>query len=191
MDMTMEFRAARKSDAPDLAELVNYAGEGMPLALWATMAEPGQDAWDVGRARAARDEGSFSWRNAQVAEIDGVVAGMIVTYVTAATPEVITEDLTPIFVPLLELENMVPQTRYVNILATKPEFRRLGIARRLIMDAEVGRPANGMSLIVADQNTGARRFYEGLGYREMARAPVVAGLGWETDHKEWILITKP
>ena len=46
-------RAARPDDAPALAELVNFAGEGLPLYLWGKMAEAGQTAWDVGRIRAA------------------------------------------------------------------------------------------------------------------------------------------
>ncbi len=189
--MTPIFRPANRADAPDLAELVNYAGEGMPLALWTNIAEPGQDPWEVGRARAARDEGSFSWRNGQVAEIDGTVAGMIMTYVTAKDPEELTDDLPAMFVPLVELENKVPETLYVNILATKPAFRRRGIAKRLMLDAENSKPANGMSLIVADKNTGARQFYSSLGYREIARAPLVAEMGWQTEHEEWILIAKP
>ena len=35
------FRPATSDDAIVLAELVNYAGEGMPLYLWSQMAEPG------------------------------------------------------------------------------------------------------------------------------------------------------
>ena len=70
-------RAARPDDAPALAELVNFAGEGLPLYLWGKMAEAGQTAWDVGRIRAARDDGAFSWRSAVVAEQDGTVAACL------------------------------------------------------------------------------------------------------------------
>jgi hypothetical protein len=38
------FRHSGKSDAPLLAELVNYAGEGMPLYLWGKLARPGETA---------------------------------------------------------------------------------------------------------------------------------------------------
>jgi hypothetical protein len=41
------FRPATSDDAIVLAELVNYAGEGMPLYLWGQLAEPGEAAWDV------------------------------------------------------------------------------------------------------------------------------------------------
>ena len=69
--MKPPFRSARGEDAPLLAELVNYAGEGLPLYLWGKLAGPGQTAWDVGRQRAAREEGSFSWRNAVIIEHEG------------------------------------------------------------------------------------------------------------------------
>ncbi len=188
--MSMTLRPARKTDAAELAQLVNMAGEGMPLALWTGMAEDGHDPWEVGKARAERDEGSFSWRNAVVAEVDGAVAGMVITYKTAAEPEEITPDTPPVFVPLIALENKAPETCYVNVLATMPQHRRKGVARQLMAQAEEGKPTNGMSLIVAEGNATARAFYEGLGYRETARATVVEGEGWCTDHKDWILITK-
>lgn len=60
----MTFRPATKTDAAVLAKLVNYAGEGMPLYLWTKLAKDGEDPWNVGRARAAREEGAFSYRNA-------------------------------------------------------------------------------------------------------------------------------
>ena len=50
---TTTLRPATIDDATVLAELVNRAGEGMPLYLWGQMAEPGEAAWDVGRRRAS------------------------------------------------------------------------------------------------------------------------------------------
>jgi hypothetical protein len=44
----------RPQDAPVLAELVNHAGDGLPLHLWSKMAVLGESAWDVGRRRAPR-----------------------------------------------------------------------------------------------------------------------------------------
>src|SRR6476620_4760627 len=58
------FRPATSDDAIVLAELVNYAGEGMPLYLWG-------------------------------------------------------------------LENLVPGTWYINVLAVQPQFRRQGLGARL------------------------------------------------------------
>ena len=54
MQSNRPFRPANVDDAGVLAELVNYAGEDMPLYLWGQMAESSQSAWDVGRGRGAR-----------------------------------------------------------------------------------------------------------------------------------------
>ena len=47
-------RPAALSDGPILAELVNYAGEGMPLYLWSKMAAPGESCALRPRTRARR-----------------------------------------------------------------------------------------------------------------------------------------
>lgn len=73
IDLPAGCRPATPDDADALAQLVNLAGEGLPLHLWERMAAPGQSPWDVGRARARRDTGGFSWRNATVREAKGRV----------------------------------------------------------------------------------------------------------------------
>jgi hypothetical protein len=50
----------------------------MPLYLWSKMAGPSESAWDVGRRRAAREEGSFSYRNAIMIDHDGECAGCLI-----------------------------------------------------------------------------------------------------------------
>src|SRR5690606_18738928 len=67
------FRPAAKSDASALAVLVDIAGEGMPSFLWSALAAPGQSPLEVGRERAQRETGGFSYRNATVAEIGGEI----------------------------------------------------------------------------------------------------------------------
>ena len=185
-------RPARQDDAPVLAELVNHAGEGLPLYLWTAMAAPGQTAWDVGRARAAREEGSFSYRNATMIDYDGQGAGCLIGYAIDEDPEPVTDETPAMFVPLLELENRAPDTWYVNVLAVLPEFRYLGLGSTLLRVAEhTGRylGKSGMSIIVSDANDGARRLYERHGYRETASRPMVKE-GWENDGRNWVLLTK-
>ena len=53
----MNIRDARPDDAPALATLIDYAGEGIPGWLWSQSAAPGQTAEQVGCERAAREEG--------------------------------------------------------------------------------------------------------------------------------------
>jgi hypothetical protein len=110
MQRNRTVRPATVGDAALLAELINYAGEGLPLYLWGEMAEPGESAWDVGRRRAAREEGSFSYRNATIIEQDGQCGGCLIGYEIAENPEPIPDDMPAMFVPLQELENFAPGT---------------------------------------------------------------------------------
>jgi len=180
-------------DAAALAELVNFAGEGLPLYLWTKMAKEGEDPWTVGQARARREEGSFSYRNAAVIEREGGVAACLIGYPLADEPEPIGAEMPAMFVPLQELENLAPGTWYVNVLAGYPQWRGHGFGTALLQHAEtLERTAgvkNGMSVIVADNNTGARRLYERVGYREVAKRPMVKE-NWASSGSAWILLTK-
>jgi ribosomal protein S18 acetylase RimI-like enzyme len=186
------FRPATKADAAVLAELVNHAGEGMPLYLWGKLAAPGETAWDVGRARAAREQGSFSYRNATIIEHRSEAAGCLIGYAIADAPLPLAPDTPAMFRPLQELENLAPETWYVNVLAVLPTFRNEGLGTELLRLAdETGRKlgSRGLSLIVADANAGARRLYARNGYRETATRPMVKE-GWINDGQNWVLMTK-
>lgn len=185
-------RAATPADATALAELINYAGEGMPLYLWGRMAAPGQDPWEVGRARALREQGGFSYRNAFVAEIGDAVAACLVGYPLAETPEPIDPATPSMFVPLLELEALVPGTWYVNVLATYPELRGRGIGGELLdFAAKLAKQSSlsRLSLIVSNGNHGARRLYERKGYRKLDERPMIKE-GWRNDGTSWELLAK-
>ena len=190
----MSFRPARKSDAAALAILVDIAGEGMPSYMWSHMRKAGQSVFEVGRARAAREEGGFSYRNATVAEIDGEVAACLIDYRLDDPYDV--GDLTkmPEMVrPLVGLEAKAPGSWYVNVLAAFPEFRGHGIGGRLLALAEERARARGStaaSVIVASENVGAMRLYARCGYREVARAGVVAYPGC-AHGGDWVLMVKP
>jgi ribosomal protein S18 acetylase RimI-like enzyme len=186
------FRPATPADAVVLAELVNHAGEGLPLSLWDKMTEPGETAWDVGRRRAARDEGSFSYRNAAIIEQDGQAAGSLIGYGIAKDPEPLPDDVPAMFRPLLELEALAPDTWYVNVLAVLPGYRGLGLGSQLLALAEeIGRAEGkaGMSIIVSDANDGARRLYERTGYRFVAERTMVKE-DWQNPGKNWVLLVK-
>lgn len=186
------FRSARPDDAALLAELVNYAGEGLPLYLWNQLAGPGEDPWDIGRQRAAREKGSFSYRNATVIEHEGEAAGCLVGYEVPDEPDPIPPDMPAMFVPLQELENLVPATWYVNVLAVLPGQRGKGLGARLLGLAEdtahsLGK--RGLSVIVSDANHGALRLYERSGYRETATRDMVKE-GWRNEGSRWVLLVK-
>ncbi len=187
------YRAATPADAEAMAELVNYAGEGLPLYLWTNMAEPEQSPWDVGRRRASRDIGAFSYRNTIVREADGRVVACLVGYPLADEPAPsVYDDLPAMFVPLQQLEDLAAGTWYVNVLAVYPDYRGKGYGSDLLRIAERlagGSRRNGLSIIVSDANIGARRLYERCGYRERAKRGMVKD-SWDNAGKKWILLMK-
>lgn len=187
-------RPATPQDAGALAALVNFAGEGLPIYLWTKMATSREDPWSVGRARARREEGSFSYRNATIIDEDGSVAACLIGYPLSEEPAPIDEMTMPaMFVPLQQLENLAPGTWYVNVLATYPKWRNKGLGTALLKHAEklaVTAGVNkGMSVIVADNNKAARRLYERIGYREVADRPMVKE-NWKSSGSAWILLVK-
>ena len=75
LELDPPLRLARDTDAAQLAELVNFAGEGLPLHVWTGLASDGQDPWDVGRMRQA--EKAREGKIVVVDYGDGAVAGLI------------------------------------------------------------------------------------------------------------------
>ncbi len=182
-------RPATPADAADMARLVDLASEGMVRRFWAEMAEPGEDVFAVGARRAARDEGAFSWRNGWIAELGGMVAGLLVGYRIGDAPEPVDE--APAMVRgLVELENAALGSWYVNVLATYAPHRGCGVGTALLRQATRLAEGTALSLIVADGNATARRLYEGFGFVEAERRPIVHD-GWESDSREWVLMLRP
>jgi ribosomal protein S18 acetylase RimI-like enzyme len=189
----MLIREARVSDAEHLVRFINMAADDLPLHFWKKSVGAEGDPLALGRERAARETGSFSYRNAWLAEVEGAVAACLLGYPADATPGPIDPGTPAIFVPLLELEALAPGTWYLNVLATYARFRGRGCGHALLAHAEEvarrgGHPA--ISLIAADTHVEALRLYRAKGYGEVARRPVVKE-DWQVDAGEWILFTKP
>jgi ribosomal protein S18 acetylase RimI-like enzyme len=188
------FRRAAPDDAPVIAELMNMAGEGLPLYLWQQTAGAGNPAWDIGIARARRDTGSFSYRNTVLRLVDDEIAACLIGFPLDDEPPVPNyAGMPPMFVPLQELEDQAPGTWYINALATLPKHRGRGYGGELLTLAEsIGASAGkrGLSLIVANSNHDARRLYLGRGFREVATRPMVKE-GWQSPGStDWILMRK-
>ena len=194
MNSHPSIRAARKSDASEMVALIDCAGYGMPLSVWQGMKTDEASALEVGRKRAMRDEGGFSYRNAHILESDGSVMGMLIGYPIDDPYDMGDMEKTPeAFRPLAELEAQVPGSWYVNVIAVHAEYRGRGLGTRLFGHAEriARQTRNGtMSIIFESRNLKAYRLYERLGYREAARRQRVTFPGDATGSEEWILMTK-
>lgn len=169
---------ATNTDCRALAELAMIAGEGVPGWFWAQSQQPGEDLCEVGARSVSSETGNFSYRNAWLAWLDNEIAGMLLAYRLpdadhpgdlAAYPEFMQ--------PLIELENLVPDSFYINMLASYPQFRNRGLGAALMAEAERQAVAAGcglLSLQVFEQNRGALRLYQRLGYAVTAQREIIA-----------------
>jgi GNAT superfamily N-acetyltransferase len=192
MNLEPPFRRATPADAAAMADFVHFASEGLALYLWTKMAGTTGDPWAIGRERAARETGAFSYRNGVLMEVEHRPAAGLIGYPLPDKAEPISHDMPAMFVPLQELENLAPGTWYVNVLAAYPEQRGKGCGAALLdladkIAADGGR--RGMSIIVADTNVGARRLYERGGYREIAKRAMVKE-DWQHPGRDWVLLVK-
>tara|TARA_E500000318_G_C3536640_1_gene202861 strand:+ start:124 stop:756 length:633 start_codon:yes stop_codon:yes gene_type:complete len=187
------FRDATKDDGDAMAQLINFAGEGLPAYLWQDMIEGNETVWDVGRRRAQRDEGGFSYRNTTLACIGDEIVGSLVGYAQPNTPEPFDPaDVPAMFVPMIELENLAPGSWYINVLAVFPEFRNRGVGSELIARAERNARQAGkltVSIIASDGNPGAVRLYQRHGYTQIASRRIVKD-DWKNPGENWVLLIK-
>lgn len=167
------FTAAQIEHSRTIARLYSISSDGVADYIWTQLAEPGQDILDVGQRRYERENTPFSYQSCTLAEVDGEIAGMMVEFPMSvdanAPPE---ED--PVLAPYSELEE--DASLYICGVALFERFRGHGIGSEFMRQAEQSATAQGLSklsLIVFEQNTGAKSLYDRLGYIETARAAVV------------------
>ncbi len=173
----MEIRKARKSDCHAIAELALMAGEGIPAYFWAQSQLPGQTLEAVGALNAASETENFSFRNTHLAIADSAIAGMLLAYrLPEADHDEDLQDYPEFIRPLIELEQCVPGSFYINMLAAYPQYRNQAIGSKLMEFANqlaVDAGCTLLSVEVFAQNTGALRLYQRLGYATLARRQVI------------------
>ena len=73
-------RKARRDDAREIATLFDIASDGLATYIWSKLQGPGQSLLDVGEARYARENTTFSYQNCMIAERESEIAGMMHCY---------------------------------------------------------------------------------------------------------------
>lgn len=168
-------RPARKPDCRTIASLYSISSDGVSNYIWTTMAKPGEDILDVGQRRYEREEGLFSYRNCTVAELTGEIIGMLVAFPMHVEPDAAKEEKPdPVLAPYSKLEE--DNSYYICGMALFPPYRGHGVGSSFLALAEAharARELAKLSLIVFEQNEGAKRLYLRNGYVEVARHPVV------------------
>lgn len=190
-DLPPPFRRATSADANAMADLVNIAGGGLPEYLWAKLGKPGQAGMDVGHERARTGAGGFAFEGTVIRDVDNQVAVCLIGYPQTAAPE-LDDEVIPLLRPTIELQELVPNTWYINSIATFPKFRRRGLATELLNLAEqFARAAQceTISLIMSDANTTARATYEKNGFVKRATRPIIKE-DWKHDGESWVLMVR-
>ena len=167
-------RPAKNSDCRTIASLYSISSDGVCDYIWTTMAKPGEDILDVGQRRYEREEGPFSYRNCTVAELNGEIIGMLVAFPMHVDPDATEEVVDPVLTPYSALEE--DNSYYICGMALFPPYRGHGVGSSFLALAEMharARKLAKLSLIVFEQNEGAKRLYLRNGYVEVARHPVV------------------
>ncbi len=167
-------RPAAKADCRTIARLYSVSSDGVADYIWTQLAAPGEDIIDVGQRRYEREDSVFSYRNCTVAALDDEIIGMLVAFPMLVDKDAVSEETDPVLAPYSVLEE--DGSYYICGMAFFPPYRGHGLGTRFLELAETQAREKGLpklSLIVFEQNEGARRLYLRQGYREVARQAVV------------------
>lgn len=175
----LEIVRATLDDCLAIAELAQIAGDNMPGHFWQESQLPGQTLEQAGAERAKIETANFSYRNALIARVDGEIAGMLLAYrlPAAADNDEDPADFPEFVRPIIELEQCVPESFYINMLAAYPQFRGRGIGSALMAQSDGLAIEAGCELItlgVFETNTAALRFYRRLGFELIESRSMVA-----------------
>ncbi len=183
----LAIRTGTEADAFVLRRIFEEASHGLAQHLWANdlAGEADMDRAILERMRLKIADPAVRFR---VCEIDGVPAGGLLSYEKDDTRKD-AGNAGPLIGALVEAENELCGTHYINALAVFPEFRRQGVARALIEDAAAG-AWQPLSLIAADVNAVALDLYTSLGFRLVTRHAMVKE-DWAGAGEAWLCLRRP
>ena len=163
-------RSATPGDAPVIASALAMALGEESMRMYC-----GEHYQDVLEELARMEGTQYSYRNALVAEVDGVVAGAVVGYDGARLHELreptlrLIQERTGQEFGNVEDET-VPDEFYLDSLGVLPEFRNLGIGGKLLAalrDKAFAQGYEKAGLLVDSGNHKAERLYLSLGFRRV------------------------
>ncbi len=156
---------------PSVAADAPFIGLVVLMALHYDETHP---MYDIFKELAGRDDSQYSYRNALVAEVDGVLAGAVVGY-DGANLHVLREPLLELVElrmgKVLEIEDETSAGEfYVDSIAVLPEYRGRGVGRALLADLCRRVFAKGfdkVGLLVDVTCPKAEDLYASLGFRRV------------------------
>ena len=189
-------RPATRGDAAEIALLVNIAVHGGIAQGWAHdgAAEGTYDPVEVGRLEMLDDDTEFGWTSVTMAATTGgEIAGMLLGYRKPDAFAPVPPEITGFMRPIEELEAEANGTWFISMLGVHLKWRGRGVGSQLLDVAEVKRDdthARGLSLIVEDDNDGARRLYQRRGYSVRTKRPMGRYPGGGPAGRDWLLMVK-
>lgn len=166
-------RPALQEEAGEIARLFLISSDGLAAYIWSKMDMPGLSLEEIGAARYARTNTTFSFENCLVAVRDHTIAGMVHAFpmeANATGPE----ETDPVLRPYTDLED--PGSLYVSGLAVHDRYRSQGIGSALMDRVHALARWRGLprvSLICFEANDTAFEFYRKRGFEEIGRWPIV------------------
>ncbi len=194
MSPPVAIRPARATDAADLAILEDMASRGLTAHIWChAKVESGvMTAHEFGRARALDPAVGTNFRNALIAEADGMAAGASISY-PIVRERVDMNRLPDIMKPIMELRALLDDVWYIDTLAVYHHNRGAGIGRALL-EAEFARGTKAgkarTALTVEDANEPALRLYRGMGFEPVDRRGYTPIQDGSPARKFWLMDRK-
>ncbi|WEX87289.1 GNAT family N-acetyltransferase [Sinorhizobium garamanticum] len=183
-------RPARRSEAAELAVLIDIASHGFAAWLWygGVLRGVAETAFEHGRNKLREDAGRGTWRDAIVAEVEDEIAGVAVSYAIDPSVHDI-EAKHPVLVPLLTLQKQVVGHWFIDSLGVYKHRRGEGIGRALL-EHEIARAGSApVSLITESHNERAQALYRINGFEEVVRIEAVP-LFEDSRKHDWVLFTR-
>jgi ribosomal protein S18 acetylase RimI-like enzyme len=183
-------RPAQRSEAAELAILVDVASHGFASWLWygGVLSKSSDTAFEHGRNRMRQDSGLGTWRDAVVAVLEDEIVGVSVSYgINASVRDI--EPKHPVVVPLLAIQRELVGHWFIDSLGVYRAHRGRGIGRALLENEFVRAREAPVSLITESHNEKAQALYKRNGFEEVTRAAAVP-LFEDSRKHDWVLFTR-
>jgi len=167
----LQIRPARKEECETIARFYQMSSDGVADYIWTKLAEPGENPIEVGARRYARENTEFSYQNCWFATLEDKPIAMLFAFHMAVDPTY--EESDPVLQHYAKLEEDC--SYYISGVAVEPEHRGKRIGQMLMGKAHTeatNARLERISLLVFEQNEGAVRLYEKLGFKVIGRADV-------------------
>lgn len=168
-----------RAGVPEDASLIALV---LAMALGSDESHP---FFDIFTHLAGREDTQYSYRNALVAEVEGVAAGAIVGYDGGRLHELrrpMEEMLRDFYGEDFKLEEETSAGEfYLDSVAVLPQFRGLGVGQILVGKLRDYAFASGfdkMGLLVDFENPGAEALYTSLGFKRVNRTTFLGHDMW-------------